>query len=116
MTSAALFAAYATAAGLLAPALLRGSWAACSPRLAMILWLALSASWIVAAVLTVLAATAPFSLTWRRSRPGGQVFLAGPTVPGGKVIAAAGLLLASAVVLRAGWCVAAELIRGRCER
>lgn len=116
MTAAVLFAAYAAAAGLLAPAALRGRWAARSPRLAMSLWLALPVSWVVAVVLAVLAATAPFPLTWPGPQPGGgQALLAGP-VPGGAVAAAAGLLLAAAVALRAGWCLAGELARSRRDR
>ena len=102
MTAAALFAAYAAAAGLLAPAALRGTWAARSPRLAISLWLVLPTSWMVAVVLAVLAATAPSWLTWLGPPPGGQALPAGP-VPGGAVAAVAGLLLAAAVVLRAGW-------------
>jgi hypothetical protein len=108
VTAAALFAAYAAAVGLLAPAALRGTWAARSPRLAMSLWLVLPASWLVAVVLAVLAATAPSRLTWLGPPPGGQALPAGP-VPGGAVVAVAGLLLAAAVVLRAGWFVAGEL-------
>jgi len=111
VTAAALFAAYAAAAGLLAPAALRGTWAARSPRLAISLWLVLPASWMVAVVLAVLAATAPSWLTWLGPPPGGQALPAGP--PGGAVAAVAGLLLAAAVVLRAGWFVAGELARSR---
>ena len=47
MIAAVIFAAYAAAAGLLAPAALRGGRVA-SARLAMSLWLALQASWVVA--------------------------------------------------------------------
>jgi Zn-dependent protease with chaperone function len=116
VTAAVLFAAYAAAAGLLAPAALRGRWAARSPRLAMSLWLVLPVSWVVAVVLAVLAATAPFPLTWVGPQPGGgQALPAGP-VPGGAVVAVAGLLLAAAVVLRAGWCLAGELARSRRDR
>jgi len=111
VTAAALFAAYAAAAGLLAPAALRGTWAARSPRLAISLWLVLPTSWMVAVVLAVLAATAPSWLTWLGPPPGGQALPAGP--PGGAVAAVAGLLLAAAVVLRAGWFVAGELARSR---
>jgi len=111
VTAAALFAAYAAAAGLLAPAALRGTWAARSPRLAISLWLVLQTSWMVAVVLAVLAATAPSWLTWLGPPPGGQALPAGP--PGGAVAAVAGLLLAAAVVLRAGWFVAGELARSR---
>jgi len=116
VTAAVFFAAYAAAAGLLAPAALRGRWAARSPRLAMSLWLVLPVSWVVAVVLAVLAATAPLQLTWLGPQPGGgQALPAGP-VPGGAVVAVAGLLLAAAVVLRAGWCLAGELARSRRDR
>lgn len=117
MTAAVIFVAYAAAAGLLAPAALRGRWAMPSPRLAMSLWLALQASWVVAVVLAFLAATAPSRLTWLESAmPGrGQTLPAGP-VPGGAAVAVAGLLLSTAVVLRAGWCLAGELARSRRDR
>jgi hypothetical protein len=49
--AAAIFAAYAAAASLLAPAALRGRRTAFAPRLVMSLWLALQASWVAAVVL-----------------------------------------------------------------
>jgi Zn-dependent protease with chaperone function len=114
LTAAVLFALYAAAAGMLAPAMLRGPWAARSPRLAMTLWLVLPVSWVAAIVLAILAATAPLPLTWPGSpRGGGQVLLAGQAVPGGRVIAIAGLLVAAAVVLRAAGCAACEFRRGQ---
>ena len=114
MTAAVLFALYSAAAGMLAPARLRGPWATRSPRLAMTLWLVLPVSWVAAVVMAILAATAPFPLTWPEPpRGGGRVLLPGQAVPGGRVIAIAGLLLAAAVVLRAASCVAWELHRGR---
>ena len=114
MTAAALFALYAAAAGMLAPALLRGSWAARSPRLAMTLWLVLPVSWVAAIVLAILAVTAPLPLTWPGSpRDGGRMLLPGQAVPGGRAIAIAGLLLAAAVVLRAAGCAVCELRRGQ---
>src|SRR5215470_4372292 len=116
MTAAVLFALYATAAGMLAPAMLRGPWAARSPRLAMTLWLVLPASWLAAIVLSILAATAPVPLTWPGPPRGGRALLAGQAVPGGRAIAIAGLLVAAAVVLRAAGCVACELGRGRRDR
>ena len=117
MTAAVLFALYAAAAGMLAPAMLRGPWAARSPRLAMTLWLVLPVSWVAAIVLTILAATAALPLTWQGSPPGGgPVLLAGPAVPGGRAIAIAGLLAAAAMVLRAAGCAARELHRGRRDR
>jgi Zn-dependent protease with chaperone function len=117
LTAAVVFALYAAAAGLLSPMLLCGPWAAHSPRLAMTLWLVLPVSWVAAVVLAVLAATAPFPLTWPASPPGGgPVLLAGPAVPGGPAIAIAGVLVAAAVVLRAAGCVAGELHHGRRSR
>jgi hypothetical protein len=114
LTAAVLFALYAAAAGGLAPALLRGPWAASSPRLAMTLWLVLPVSWVAAIVLAILAATAPLPLTWPGSpRGGGRVLLAGQAVPGGRAIAIAGLLVAAAVVLRAAGCAICELYRAR---
>jgi bla regulator protein blaR1 len=116
LTAAVLFAIYTAAAGMLAPALLRGPWAAQSPRLAMTLWLVLPVSWVVAIVLAILAATAPLPLTWRSSQGGGRMLLAGQAVPGGRAIAVAGLLLAVVVVLRAAGCAAGALHRGRRDR
>jgi Zn-dependent protease with chaperone function len=113
VTAAVLLAAYAAAAGLLAPAALRRGWAAHSPRLATSLWLLLPVSWTAAVVLAVLGATAPSRLTWLGPQPGaGQGLPAGPA-PGGTVAAITGLLLAAAVVLRACWCLASELARSR---
>jgi Zn-dependent protease with chaperone function len=113
VTAAVLLAAYAAAAGLLAPAALRRGWAARSPRLGISLWLALTGSWTVAVVLAVLGATAPSRMTWLEPPPGaGQALLAG-LAPGGTAVAVGGLLLAAAVVLRAGWCLASELARSR---
>jgi Zn-dependent protease with chaperone function len=117
LIAAVLFALYAAAAGMLAPAMLRGPWAVRSPRLAIILWLVLPVSWVAAIVLAILAATAPLPLTWPESpQDGGRVLLAGPAVPGGWAIAIAGLLVAAAVVLRAAGCAACELHRGRRDR
>jgi bla regulator protein blaR1 len=117
LIAAVLFALYAAAAGMLAPAMLRGPWAACSPRLAMTLWLVLPVSWVAAIVLAILAATAPLPLTWPESpQDGGRVLLVGQAVPGGRAIAIAGLLVAAAVVLRAAGCAAGELHRGRRDR
>jgi len=116
LTAAVLFALYAAAAGMLAPAMLRGPWAARSPQLAMTLWLALPVSWVAAIVLAILAVTAPLPLTWPESPRGGRVLLAGQAVPGGRVIAIAGLLVAAAVVLRAAGCVACEFRRGLRDR
>lgn len=112
MTAAVVFALYAAAAGVLAPVALRGGWVIGSPRLALSLWLALPVSWVIAVVMAVLAAAAPFPLAWTGPGLGRSRMLAGPPVPGGGVIAVAGLALAAAVVLRAGWCLAGEWYRG----
>lgn len=117
MTAGAFFALYAAAAGVLAPAMLRGTWAARSPRLAMSLWLVLPVSWVAAVVMAILAASSPFPLAWAGPRTGeSRGLLAGPPVPGGHAIAVAGLLLAAAVVLRAAGCLAWELYQGRRDR
>jgi Zn-dependent protease with chaperone function len=116
VTAAVFFALYVAAAGLLGPAVLDGRWAARSPRLAISLWLVLPVSWLAAVLMAVLAATAPFPLTWSGPPGRGRALLAGPPVPGGAAIAAAGLLVAAAVALRAGWCLTAQTVRGRRDR
>jgi len=117
VTGAVTLGAYAVAAGLLGPAALRRGWAVRAPRLAMVLWLALPVSWVVAVALAVLAAAAPLPLSWPGSRPGGRpALLAAHAMPGGAAVAAAGLVLAAVVGLRAGACVASGLARGRRER
>jgi Zn-dependent protease with chaperone function len=116
LTAAVLFALYAAAAAMLAPAMLRGTWAARSPQLAMTLWLVLPVSWLAAIVLAILAATAAVPLTWSGSPQGVQVLLPGQPVPGGRAIAITGFLVATAVVLRAAGCVAWELRRGQHDR
>ena len=116
MTAAVLFVLYAAAAAMLAPAMLRGPWAARSPQLAMTLWLVLPVSWVAAIVLAILAATAAVPLTWSGSPQSVQVPLPGQPVPGGRVIAIVGLLVAAAVVVRAAGCVACELRRGQRDR
>jgi Zn-dependent protease with chaperone function len=82
----------------------------------MTLWLVLPVSFLAAIVLAILAAAAPFPLTWPAPPAGGPALLTGPAVPGGRAIAIAGLLVAGAVVLRTASCVAAELHRGRRDR
>jgi len=109
VTAAILFALYAGAAGALAPSALRGRWVPRSPRLAITMWLALLMSWVTAVVMAVLAAAAPFLLSWPGTGPGRGRVLAGPPVPGGKMMAVAGLALAAAVVLRTGWCLAGQV-------
>jgi beta-lactamase regulating signal transducer with metallopeptidase domain len=116
LTAAVLFALYAAATAILAPVMLRGTWAPRSPRLAMALWLVLPVSWVTAIVLAILAATAAVPLTWSGSPQSRQVLLASQAVPGGRVVALAGLLVATAVVLRVAGCVACELRRGQRDR
>lgn len=116
MTAAVLFALYAVAAGMLAPMLLRGKWAARSPRLAMTLWLVLPVSWVAAVVLAILAGTGPVPLTWPAPPGGDPVLLARAAMPGGRAFAIAGLVAAVAVVLRTTGCVAGELRRARRDR
>lgn len=112
MIAAALFTLYAAAAGVVAPALLRGPWAVRSPRLALRLWLAVPVSWVAAVVLAIVAATAPVPLSWTGSpRAGGWVLPADRGADGGRVIAVAGLVAATAVVLRAAGCMAWEVHR-----
>ena len=68
MTGAVILAAYVLAAGFGAPIGLSRGWARQSPRTAMILWLALAASWLTAVSLAGLATAVPLALTWQ---PGG---------------------------------------------
>jgi len=91
----ALLAAYAAAVGFAAPACLRREWLARMPRLAMALWLVLSASWVTAVTLAALAFAAPSLLTW--SAFGSQRLLAGSHFP---AEIAAGVLVSAAVILR----------------
>jgi Zn-dependent protease with chaperone function len=117
VTAAVFFALYAVAAGVLAPAMLRGQWAARSPRLVISLWLVLPVSWVAAVAMAILAAASPFPLAWPGPRTGdSRGLLAGPPVPGGHAIAVAGLLLAAGIVLRAAGCLVWELYRGRRDR
>ena len=110
MTSV-LLAGYAAAAGFGGPALLRRDWPAYAPRLAILAWLALSASCVVAAVLAAVALVVPAGLSWS----GGMGDPSSAT-PGGPAVAAAGLLLAAAILTRAGWCLARALAGNRRER
>ena len=113
MTAALLFALYTGAAGWLAPLALRGRWATRSPRLAISLWLVFAVSWVIAVIMAVLAAAAPFPLAWPAPGPVSGRVLAGSAVPGGQILAVAGMALAAAVVVRAGWCLAREMHSGR---
>jgi len=116
VTVAVAFAGYAAAAAILAPPMMRGRWAARSPRLAITLWLVLPVSWVAAVVLAILAATAPFTLTWAGSSQADGQLLSGQATPDRQAITVAGLVLALAVTLRAAGCVVGELHRGREER
>ncbi len=117
MIGAVSLAAYAVVAGFLVPAALRRDWAVRAPRLAMGLWLALSASWVVAITLAVLAVTVPFVLSWPGVRPGDDPrLLSGQAMPGGMAVAVTGLFLTTAVVLRACAHVVSGLARARRER
>jgi Peptidase family M48 len=109
-----LFAAYAAGVGFLAPALLDRNWSVHAPRLAIIVWLALSASFVAAAVLAGLAMAVRFPLTWSMGAAG--MTRAGYPAPGGAVTTAAGLLLAAAIVLRTGGCLASGLAQARRDR
>jgi len=100
----ALLAAYAAAVGFAAPACLRRAWLARMPRLAMALWLALSASWVTGVTLASLAIAAPSLLTW--SAFGSQRLVAASHFP---VAIATGVLLFAAVTLRTARQVAHDL-------
>jgi hypothetical protein len=67
--------------------------------------LVLPVSWVAAVVLAILAATAPFTLTWAGSPQADGQLLSGQATSGRQAIAVAGLVLAAAVVLRAAGCV-----------
>ena len=112
MTGAVVLAAYVLAAGFGATIGLSRGWARRSPRMAMILWLALAASWLTAVALAGLAITVPLALTWQ---PGGaQAASHLPGLPGSVAAAAVGLL-AAAVIVRAAWHIACGLILVRRE-
>ena len=109
--SVALLAAYAAAAGFAAPACLRRDWLARMPRLAMALWLALSASWVTAVTLAALALAAPSLLAW--SAAGSRPLPVGSHVP---AAVAAGVLLFAALILRTAGQLARDLRRARREQ
>jgi Zn-dependent protease with chaperone function len=102
--TAALLAAYAAVAGFGGPAMLRRSWLARVPAIAIALWLTLVASWVVAVALAALALAVPSLLTWRAA--GGHAIPTVSHVPGAVM---AGVLLAAVVMLRTGWCLASDL-------
>src|SRR5258708_24080852 len=78
--TAALLAAYAAAAGFGGPAVLRRSWLARVPAIAITLWLTLAASWVVAITLAALTLAMPSLLTWRAA--GGHAIPAVSQIPG----------------------------------
>ncbi len=106
--TAALLAAYAAVAGFGGPAVLRRSWLARVPAIAIALWLTLAASWVVAVTLAALTLAMPSLLTWQAA--GGHAIPAVSQVPGAVV---AGVLLAAVVMLRTGWCLASDLAAAR---
>jgi len=115
MITTMLFAAYAAGAGFLAPALLDRDWSVHAPRLAIVVWLALSASFIAATLLAALAMAVRFPLSWHMGAAGGMT-RADYLTPSAPVTATAGLLLAAAIVLRTGGCLASGLAQARRER
>jgi Zn-dependent protease with chaperone function len=111
MTGGLGLAGYAVAAGLLAPVVLRRSWAWRAPRFALGLWLMLGLSW-VAAVLAVLAAATPVQMTWRWHGTVGGMAQSGQ----GRPAAVLASLLAAAVLARLAGCLARTLALARRER
>jgi bla regulator protein blaR1 len=116
VTGIILLITYAATAGWRGPAALRRGWAVRMPRLAIGLWLALSASWVTAAALAILGLTAPAQLSWPGPRPGAAVTLAARTGTAPMPVHAAGLLLAAALPAWAGGSVAWRLASSRRER
>lgn len=121
MTAVLVLAAYAIALGFAFPRVLaRLNWWQRSPRLGILLWQALSASWILAVMLTGIAVAVPLPVIstdlatlLRACVMGLQAMYA---TPGGAVLATVGLAAAILLFGRAGVCVAGELIRGRRHR
>lgn len=108
MTGGVILAAYALAAGYGAPAALSRDWARRSPRIAIGLWLTLTASWLAAVPLAALALAVP--LTWQAAGGRAAVTLTGTS---GTPAAVTGILLAVAVVARASWHLARGLARAQ---
>ena len=111
--SSALLAVYAAAAGFGGPVPLRRDWTAHAPRLAIVAWLALSASCVAAALLAAVALAAPSGLSWSAGM-GWSGSMTGSAAPAGTAVA--GVLLAVLIAARAGWYLALALARGRRER
>jgi Zn-dependent protease with chaperone function len=106
VTGTVLLAAYAVAAGFGAPVALCRTWAGRSPRIAVGLWLTLTASWLAAVALAGIAVAVP--LTWRAAGDPAAANLTGRTPA-----VVAGSVLAAAVVLRASWYLARGLTSTR---
>lgn len=95
----------------LAPAMLRRArWVLRSPRLAIGLWQALSAAWIVSVLVLGLTLAQPVieRLAWPDARPG----ITTRTL----IVAAVGIGIAAATITRAGYVVARELAWARRQR
>jgi beta-lactamase regulating signal transducer with metallopeptidase domain len=102
---------YLVIVGVLVPMLLRrAEWVLRAPRLAIALWQALSAAWLVS--LVILGLTLAQRLIERTAWPQGQ-----PPISARELISAAvGLGLAAAVVGRASYVIARELAWARRQR
>jgi Zn-dependent protease with chaperone function len=95
---------YLVILGVLAPVILRrAQWVLRAPRLAIALWQALSAAWLVS--LVILGLTLAQRLLERMAWPQDQP----PNTTRELIIAAAGLGLAAAIVARASYVIAREL-------
>jgi beta-lactamase regulating signal transducer with metallopeptidase domain len=99
---------YLTILGVLAPAILRrANWVLRAPRLAIRLWQALSAAWLVSLVILglTLAQRLLERLAWPREQP--------PITARELILAAVGVGLASSVLVRAGYVIGRELAWSR---
>ncbi|HCA85285.1 MAG TPA: peptidase M48 [Streptomyces sp.] len=121
MKAAILLLAYAALVAALAPVLLvRTTWTARAPRLAIWAWQALTATVLVSIALAGLALavpTVPVSGNLAETLEACVMALrAQYAVPGGATTAASGTALALMVAGRVSWCLAAGLLRARRER
>lgn len=104
MNDALALIGYAAVLGVVAPiALRRAAWVTRAPRLAVGMWLALSASWLLSLALAGLAMTTP----WLQGATPSRASAAG------ELMALAGATLAVGVVAMAGLAVGRELMRTR---
>jgi Zn-dependent protease with chaperone function len=97
--------------GVLAPAILRRArWVLRAPRIAICLWQALSAAWLVSLVMLGLTLAQPLleRVAWPQARP--------PISVGEAIAAAVGLGLAAAIIARVSYVVVRELAWARGER